>query len=151
MSTKIKGKTDKVSPILFWVNQLAQLSRRDLLARFRQKDIHLTPEQWSLLVELWKKNGQTPSELAQLTGRDRPSTSRLIESLKKQKLVKRIYNEEDRRAYNVHLTSDGEKIHKLLIPAYAEQLSAATIGLSQAEQNTLTLLLKKMYKNIEKI
>ena len=139
---------DTSSPLLFWIHQLAQLSRRELLIRFKEQGLELTPEQWSLLVELWMKDGLSPSELAQRTGRDRPSSSRLIESLKKQGLIKRVYSEDDRRAYNVYLTAAGKQCHQTLLPIYADLLTTTVTGLTQEEQSLLARLLRKMYTNL---
>ena len=131
------------------MHQLSQLSRKELLAGFKEQGVELTPEQWSILLELWKEDGLSPSQLADLTGRDRPSVSRLIESLKKQGLIKRMYSEEDRRAYCVYLTTEGKRCHKTLLPIHHQQLEKAITGLDTGELETCNAVLKQIYKNLK--
>ena len=135
-------------PIIFWIHQIAQASRREMLAGFKEQGINLTPEQWSLLVELWKSERLSPSKLAERTGRDRPSTSRLIESLNKQGLVQRQYSSEDRRAYQVTLTEAGRDCHAKLLPIYNDIIKQTVKGFTQAQQKELSENLKQLYFNI---
>ena len=148
MPKSIRRPQNYGSPIIFLMHQIAQTSRKEVLLGFKEQGVDLTPEQWSLLIELWKEDGLSPSKLAALTCRDRPSTSRLIESLKKRGLIKRMYNEEDRRAYSVYLTEDGKQCHKTLLPIYNEVITQSLEGMDQTEQKELVRLLKHVYKNL---
>ena len=70
---------------------------RRLQKHFRQAGLEITIEQWSILYHLWQEDCLSQQELCNRTFRDKPSITRLIDNLEKQKLVKRIASKEDRR------------------------------------------------------
>jgi len=70
---------------------------RRLQKNFRLAGLEITIEQWSVLYHLWKQDGMSQQELCNRTFRDKPSITRLIDNLEKQKLVKRMPSKEDRR------------------------------------------------------
>ena len=57
----------------------------------------VTCEQWSVLVNLGKKNGQSQQELAGLICKDKTSVTRLIDNMEKHSLVVRIPDKSDKR------------------------------------------------------
>ena len=62
---------------------------RKLYRNFRQYNVDITPEQWTVLLYLWEKDGVTQQELCNATFKDKPSMTRLIDNLEKQTLVTR--------------------------------------------------------------
>ena len=56
----------------------------------RHAGYDVTCEQWSVLVNLGKKNGQSQQELAGLICKDKTSVTRLIDNMEKHSLVVRI-------------------------------------------------------------
>ena len=70
---------------------------RRLQKNFRSAGLEITIEQWSVLYHLWKEDGLSQQELCNRTFRDKPSITRLIDNLEKQKLVKRVASPTDRR------------------------------------------------------
>src|SRR5215510_5974637 len=83
---------------------------RRLQKNFKQKGIDITIEQWSVLYHLWKQDGLSQQELCNATFRDKPSITRLIDNLEKQKLVKRVASKTDRRINLVCLTEAGKNL-----------------------------------------
>ena len=59
-----------------------------LQKNFRQAGLDITIEQWSILYHLWKEDCLSQQELCNRTFRDKPSITRLIDNLEKQKLAK---------------------------------------------------------------
>ena len=51
---------------------------RKLSRNFRQNGVEITPEQWTVLLFLWEKDGVTQQELCNATFKDKPSMTRLI-------------------------------------------------------------------------
>ena len=70
---------------------------RKLSRNFRQNGVEITPEQWTVLLFLWEKDGVTQQELCNATFKDKPSMTRLIENMERQHLVVRIADKRDRR------------------------------------------------------
>ena len=63
---------------------------RKLYRNFRQYNVEITPEQWTVLLYLWEKDGVTQQELCNATFKDKPSMTRLIDNMERQNLVVRI-------------------------------------------------------------
>ena len=70
---------------------------RKLSRNFRQNGLEITPEQWTVLIFLWEKDGVTQQELCNATFKDKPSMTRLIDNMERQHLVVRISDKKDRR------------------------------------------------------
>ena len=70
---------------------------RRLQKKFNAAGLKLTIEQWSVLYQLWKKDGMSQQELCLATFRDKPSITRLVDNLEKLQMVKRVPSPADRR------------------------------------------------------
>ena len=70
---------------------------RKLSRNFRQNGMEITPEQWTVLLFLWEKDGVTQQELCNATFKDKPSMTRLIDNMERQHQVVRISDKKDRR------------------------------------------------------
>ena len=57
---------------------------RKLHRNFRQNGIEISPEQWTILLSLWEKDGITQQELCNATFKDKPSMTRLIDNMERQ-------------------------------------------------------------------
>ena len=83
---------------------------RKLYRNFRQYNVDITPEQWTVLLYLWEKDGVTQQELCNATFKDKPSMTRLIDNMERLNLVVRISGKTDRRINLIHRTGFGREI-----------------------------------------
>ncbi|SDX36212.1 hypothetical protein [Roseicitreum antarcticum] len=56
---------------LHWINRLGFLVRRALGDQFRAAGHPVSPEEWAILLVLWKYGPRTPGALADVTIKDR--------------------------------------------------------------------------------
>ena len=92
---------------------------------FARAGYDVTCEQWSVLVNLGKKNGQSQQELASLICKDKTSVTRLIDNMEKHSLVVRIPDKTDRRQKLIYLTKKGRDLQeKLLVVIFNTQMEA---------------------------
>ena len=68
----------------------------------------------------------------------------LVDRLAERGLVERRRCEQDRRAFYAALTEDGEAFISRIFPGHAEAIQLAFKGLSDAEIETLTVLLRRL-------
>jgi DNA-binding MarR family transcriptional regulator len=54
-----------------------------LQKNFKQANLDITIEQWSVLYHLWKEDGMSQQQLCDATFRDKPSITRLVDNLEK--------------------------------------------------------------------
>lgn len=122
---------------------------RFLTQQFRLNKIELSREQWTVLVQLWKKDGISQQVIADETGRDKPSTTRLIDRLEKDGYINRVADNNDRRSNLIFLTDKGKKAEKEAMDIANQVLHNITKELSEQEMQTVKSVFMRIYKNLE--
>ncbi len=107
-----------------------------------------TCEQWSVLVNLAEKNGQTQQELAGHTCKDKTSMTRLIDGMEKHDLVVRIPDKQDKRQKLIYLTNKGKTLQKQLMPIVRHTLEQAEAGIDAQDVKLCMDVLCKVYANV---
>lgn len=120
---------------------------RKLHRNFRQSNLDITPEQWTVLLFLWKKDGVSQQELCNATFKDKPSMTRLIDNMERENLVVRIASKKDRRTNLIHLTRFGREIEEKALHVANKTMEEALIGLGLDELNISQEVLKKVFLN----
>ena len=121
---------------------------RRLQKNFRLAGLEITIEQWSVLYHLWKQDGLSQQELCNRTFRDKPSITRLIDNLEKQKLVKRMPSKEDRRINLVCLTEPAKLLQDKTIELANQTMDEALVGVNKNEIEIVKLEFQKVYDNL---
>jgi DNA-binding MarR family transcriptional regulator len=122
---------------------------RRLQKNFRAAGLDITIEQWSILYHLWKEDCLSQQELCNRTFRDKPSITRLIDNLEKQKLVKRVSLAEDKRINQVCLTEASKELQETTIRIANETMDEALIGVTKDEIEMVKNVLQKVYDNLK--
>lgn len=132
------------------INRTAMAMSRAISAHFRQRNIPITKEQFSILVVLWKQDGCTQQHLATQTFRDKPGVTRLIDNLEKEKLVVRKSSSKDRRSNLIFLTEKGRSLEEEVVKSVKETIKRAVVGISEEDASKLKEILGRVYNNLEK-
>ena len=131
------------------INGMASIAvARRLQKNFRQAGLDITIEQWSILYHLWKEDCLSQQELCNRTFRDKPSITRLIDNLEKQKLVKRIASKNDRRINLVCLTDTAKELQQQTIDLANQTMNEALAGITKEEIETVKKVLQQVYDNL---
>ena len=120
---------------------------RKLYRNFRQNGIDITPEQWTILLALWEKDGVPQQELCNATFKDKPSMTRLIDNMERQHLVVRISDKNDRRTNLIHLTKTGRELEGRAFKIANITLEEALSGLTTDELKIAQEVLRKIFTN----
>lgn len=120
---------------------------RKLSRNFRQNGMEITPEQWTVLLFLWEKDGVTQQELCNATFKDKPSMTRLIDNMECQHLVVRISDKKDRRTNLIHLTKTGKELEEMARFIANKTLKEALHGLTLEELRVSQEVLRKIFTN----
>ena len=120
---------------------------RKLSRNFRQNGMEITPEQWTVLLFLWEKDGVTQQELCNATFKDKPSMTRLIDNMERQHLVVRISDKKDRRTNLIHLTKTGKELEEMARFIANKTLKEALHGLTLEELRVSQEVLRKIFTN----
>jgi DNA-binding MarR family transcriptional regulator len=100
----------------------------------RVRELGLTRSQWWVLNHLFRNNGVTQSELAEILEVEKPTLGRLLDRLEQKGWVRREADANDRRAKRVFLTQEVEPAIKTMRAAAAEMRRDAVAGLSAEQQ-----------------
>jgi len=139
----------KLEESLGFLANLAALQLKYSLTRaFKEHGYDVTAEQFAVLVSLWEKEAQSPSELAEHLAKDKTNMTRILDGLEKRDLVVRRFNERDRRSLGIHLTEAGRQLKDKLMPLAAEINRMALVGFSEKEEQSLKKFLKDIFVNL---
>ena len=89
------------------------------------------------------------SELSKALHVSAPTATGIIDRLEKSGYVKRIPDQDDRRAINIELTPQGITVAKKIRSAIQKQWSVLLEKLNLDECNTYLKLFKKIYQSVE--
>ena len=114
---------------------------------FKENSLDLTPEQWTILLYLWDKEGIRQQDLCDATFKDKPSMTRLLDTMERQNLVVRINYEVDRRTNLIYLTRRGKDIEATVREVVNNTLKDSLQGVSAEELEICQSVLKQIFKN----
>jgi DNA-binding MarR family transcriptional regulator len=132
----------------FLIHACYQQLRSATYKEFMVHGLELTPEQWIVLVQLWQKDGQSQSALSELTLRDRPTMSRIIDTMEKSGLVERTVDEHDARSRLVRLTRAGKQLQAKLVPVAKELVARLEQDIPERDLEVTHRTLGRMLKNL---
>jgi DNA-binding MarR family transcriptional regulator len=132
------------------INGMAAVAiARRLQKKFKAAKLEITIEQWSVLYHLWKEDCLSQQELCNRTFRDKPSITRLIDNLEKQKLVKRVASLEDKRINQVCLTDGGKQLQDITWQLANETMDEALANIARDEIEIVKDVLARVYDNLK--
>ena len=130
----------------FILHDVARLMRQGYDRRM--KTLGLTRSQWWVLTNLYRNEGVTQSELAQILEIDKPSLGRLLDRMESNGWVTREDDPKDRRVKRVLLTQEVNPAMKRMRAAAADLREEALTGISKEEQDRLVDTLLKLKVNL---
>ena len=119
--------------------------------KFSAGNFNITVAQWLILKNLDNDRYLKQTELAELTGKDTPTLTRIIDLLCKKGFTERVVHKTDRRSFTVHLTANGKQLLNELSPKVDDIRMKAWEGLSEDDYEDLKRILNKIYQNLEPV
>lgn len=133
---------------LHWVNRLGFLVRKELGQLFASRGHDISPEEWAVLLLLWRDGPKTPGAIAGVTFRDRTTVTRLIDGMVRKGLVRRETDPADRRRSIVKATDRGNNLQRELVPLARLLIARALDGIEPRDVETTVRSLKAMTQNL---
>jgi MarR family transcriptional regulator for hemolysin len=132
----------------FILNDVARLLRTAFDRRV--KSLGLTRSQWWVLNHLFRNDGATQSELADILEIEKATLGRLLDRLEQKGWIERQAAAGDRRAKRVFLTEEVEPALKAMRTAAAELRRDALVGLSTEDQTRFVDALLAVKANLSR-
>ena len=132
----------------YWINRLGFLIRKRLQADFRRAGQQIGAEEWAVLLHLWQEDGLSAGQLAELTIRDRPAMSRLLDAMAARGLIRRDPDPADRRRLCVRLTEGGRAARGDLVPLAEALVGRSLKGVDAGDLAATLRVLRRMHDNL---
>ncbi|WP_096201726.1 MarR family winged helix-turn-helix transcriptional regulator [Bacillus sp. FJAT-45350] len=130
------------------INNTARLVTNRLNKNFKDNNLPVTHDQWSIMIRLWEEDGLTQNRLATLTKKDSPSISRLINNMVKRELVMRVPHPVDKRTNMIFLTPKGKKLQVGLIEQAQKTIEQISSGINEDELGIFLSVLARIDSNL---
>ena len=130
----------------FLLNDVARLLRTAYDRRIRE--LGLTRAQWWVLTHVFRAEGITQTELAEVLEVEKPTLGRLLDRLEAKGWVRRTHDVRDRRVWRVKLTKEVEPALRTMRTIAAELRRDALAGLSAAERERFVDSLLSIKSNL---
>jgi len=133
----------------FLLNDVARLLRTEYDRRVR--DLGLTRSQWWVVNHLFRNDGATQSELAEILEIEKPTLGRLLDRLQAKGWVRREHDARDRRAWRIYLSDAVEPAMRTLRSVAAELRRDALAGMSAEQRETFVDALLSIKANLSRL
>lgn len=136
--------------VLFTLMTTGLLSKIATLQMYAKNKFSITPEQYLILSILVETGELYQRQICEITYKDRPNMTRLINILEKDGLVKRIQDVNGRKINKIRLTEKGAALHTKIKPYMLELRDEAVKGIKKEELEICFSIMHKMLENLEK-
>lgn len=129
---------------------LMGVTHRKLTALFQQglHDYGITVEQWSALNQIDCAQGLIQKDIADRTGKDKPTVTRILDHLEKKGLIYKKPGERDRRSFLVFSTELGRRVIAETTPIEDEVTAEVKRCISETEYDAMMELLVRIQRHI---
>jgi DNA-binding MarR family transcriptional regulator len=131
----------------FKIDTTIKKIRNALQKRFADAGFDLTVDQWVVVDHLHRNPGIAQNTLAELTAKDAPTVTRIIDLLVKKELVERRMADDDRRKFLVSLTTSGEQIYEQMLPVVVDIRRKGWGNLSDDDYQHFVRIMDEIYQN----
>ena len=128
----------------FVVSQAGYRLSQALLQAIESLGSDLRPREFAVLNRLHERGELTQIQLAELTYKDKPAITRMLDRLIARGLVRKVASAADRRAMVVSLTPEGEALRNAIAPLIVGFLESACAGISDADLAVTVATLKRI-------
>jgi DNA-binding MarR family transcriptional regulator len=116
------------------IRRLHQLSTQVFVQRTQAAGFDLTPVQFAALDAIGHHPGTDQARVAEMIAYDRATIGGVIERLEQKGWVDRVVSERDRRARELSLTPEGQRILQALVPVVRDLQDEILQALGDADR-----------------
>ncbi len=131
----------------FKIDTTIKKIRNVLQKRFNDAGFDLTVDQWVLIDHVARNQGISQNTLAELTTKDAPTVTRILDLLVKKGLVERRMSDEDRRKFNIFLMPEGVKTFEMVLPVVKEIRRLGWGNLNEEDYAHFVRIMDSIYQN----
>jgi MarR family transcriptional regulator, temperature-dependent positive regulator of motility len=116
------------------IRRLHQLSTQIFIQRTQAAGFDLTPVQFAALDAIHAQPAMDQARVAEMIAYDRATMGGVVERLEQKGWIRRVVSERDRRARELSLTAEGERVRSVLLPIVQDLQGEILQSLSGADR-----------------
>ena len=116
---------------------------------FKNADIDLTQEQFSVLSALWENDGLSQQELCTVTFREGPAMTRLLDNLEKGDWIIRKTHPSDRRTNLIYVTTKANQFKDTILSTAEQTIEECLHGISAEDLSRCIDVLAHIFNNLK--
>ena len=133
----------------FLLERTTRIAKLGFTKAFKNLGVDITPEQWIVIDTINKNGTMSQKSIGQLSFKNAPTISRIIDNLVKKGLVDRIGEKGDRRKTSISITAEGSKLIDRCQAEVDRLRNLSWEGLSDSDYEDFTKILDKIFENFE--
>ncbi len=131
----------------FKIDTTIKKIKNALQKQFNDAGFDLTVDQWVLIDHVFRNPGISQNTLSELTTKDAPTVTRIIDLLHKKGLAERRMAEDDRRKFLIYLTPAGEAKYSEVLPIVVDIRRKGWGELSDDDYQHFVRIMDSIYRN----
>ncbi|MBC7569830.1 MAG: MarR family transcriptional regulator [Spirosoma sp.] len=132
----------------FKIDTTIKKIRTALQRQFNDAGFDLTVDQWVVIDHLFRNPGISQNTLTDMTTKDAPTVTRIIDLLAQKGLTERRLTDNDRRKFLVYLTEAGEAKYHEVLPVVSAMRRKGWGDLSEADYQHFVRIMDSIYQNV---
>ncbi|MCK8492489.1 MULTISPECIES: MarR family winged helix-turn-helix transcriptional regulator [Spirosoma] len=132
----------------FKIDTTIKKIRNALQKQFNDAGFDLTVDQWVIIDHLYRNPGISQNTISEITTKDAPTVTRIIDLLSQKGLAERRMADSDRRKFLVYLTKTGEAKHDEVLPIVSAMRRKGWGELSEEDYQHFVRIMDSIYTNI---
>tara|TARA_Y100000588_G_C14112440_1_gene863635 strand:- start:718 stop:1167 length:450 start_codon:yes stop_codon:yes gene_type:complete len=145
----------KEASLKFHMNlgMLIRSAHNSMTERFVQNvfdsGLDISMDQWMVLGPIWQLESPSQKDLGEICLKDKPSITRIIDSLEKKSLVVRIPDQIDHRIKRVVLTNSGKQLFYDVLPIMEKTREEVRGQIPEQDIEIFKEVLSKIIQNLD--
>ncbi|HEX6890396.1 MAG TPA: MarR family transcriptional regulator [Chryseolinea sp.] len=138
------------SNIVYLCGEFSHVFHQMLTKAFKENNIVVTVEQFSVLAMLFYQDGLSQQEISDVLGRDKTTIARVISIMERDKMITRVTNKDDNRGKRIFLTKKGRSIQQKAVGVSGRLYLKALEGLKESQLKAAMKVMTTMTSNLSK-
>ena len=115
---------------------------------FKENNFDITPEQFVVIEVLMHRDGLYQRQLSEITLKDRPNITRIINIIEKNGYVNRVADKNKRKVFKIYLTDKAKNLFPALAQVAKDYRKTMTDGIDKSDLETCMSVLNKVLDNL---
>ena len=138
-----------IKEIAVYVNILNSRIKKCFFDKLQENGINITPEQYLVLDILWEKESLSQQNIADIIQKDKNSVTKIIDSLEKKQLVRRVMDQKDRRINKIELTDEAIALEKITTDVAINFMNDTIKGIDNKDLDCFVNVMRQIKDNLE--